>query len=138
MGEKEWSPDTVLDVFGDPIARATLVRASDESVAAKDLAEEFGVSPPTVYRRIDPLVDANLLCERQRIDGDGNQRHEYETLVDEISLDVDGDGVTIDIQVRRDLEDFEDGRSELDSGSQRVDTADRTRSMLDDSGRDLT
>lgn len=46
MGEKEWDPATVLDVFGDELARRILVLASGRPVAAHDLAGLTSPNPP--------------------------------------------------------------------------------------------
>ena len=127
MGQKEWSPANLLDVFGDSIARAALVIANEQPVAVKDLADELDVSDPTVYRRIDPLVDANLLKEHQRIDQNGNQHKEYETMIEEATFTVDDDGYTIDIQVRQDLtDDFESMWSDLEWTNQSANGSSRT------------
>lgn len=123
MGEKEWTPANVLDLFGDSIARATLVIANDRTVAVKDLADEFDVSDPTVYRRIDPLVDANLLQEHVRLDQNGNQHKEYETIIDEVTLSIDEDGYTVDLQIRQDLaDDFESMLADLGPIREKTDT----------------
>lgn len=103
MDRKEWSPSNLLDVFGDPIARTTLVIASERRVAVKDLADELGVSHPTIYRRIHPLVDSNLLKEYQHVDSNGNSRSEYETTLEEVTFSIDADGYVVDIEVRQDL-----------------------------------
>lgn len=116
MGEKEWTPANVLDLFGDRIARATLVIASDQPVAVKDLAEKFDVSNPTIYRRIDPLVEANLLQEYDHISPDGNKFCKYQTAVDEVNISIDEDGYTLDLQIRQDLtEGFEAMLADLGS-----------------------
>lgn len=120
MGDKEWSPSNVLDVFGDPVARATLVVANGGPVSVKEIAERLDVSDPTVYRRIDPLVDANLLRERRRIDEDGNQHRVYETILDVATFEIDGDSYTVDVQVDQDLtDDFESMWADLESSGAR-------------------
>lgn len=115
MDRKEWSPSALLDVFGDPIARSTLVIANERRVAAKELADELDVSAPTIYRRIHPLVDANLLKEHQRVDGNGNSRSEYETTLEAVTFSIDDDGYVVDVEVRQDLTEDGDSRwSDLD------------------------
>lgn len=138
MGEKEWRPGNVLDVFGDPIARATLVIANGRPVAVKDLADELGVSPPTIYRRIGPLVDANLLKEHQRAGRNGAQHKEYETVLDEAVFSVEDDGYTVDIQVQQDVtDDFESLWTDLERAGHAVDGSSRIL-PADDSGRDVS
>lgn len=125
MGEKEWSPSNILDIFGDSIARATLVIADGNSVSVKEIADKLDVSDPTIYRRIGPLVDANLLKEHRRIDRDGNQHKEYETILDEATFRLDGDSYTVDIQLDQDLtDDFESIWSDLNSSNPQQETSD--------------
>lgn len=120
MGEKEWRPANVLDLFGDSIARAILLLANDDPVAVREIAEILDVSDPTVYRRIGPLVDANLLEERRQIDRDGTQHKVYETILDEVTFKIEGDSYTVDTQIDQDLaEDFESVWSELESPNRR-------------------
>lgn len=75
----------------DPFARATLVLADNEPVSVKAVADELDVSPPTIYRRIDPLVDANLLKEHRRNDRNGNQHKVYEMLLEEVTFAIEDD-----------------------------------------------
>lgn len=136
MGDKEWSPSNILDVFGDSIARATLVIANGSPVSVKEIAEALDVSNPTIYRRIDPLVDANLLAERRRVDTDGNQHKEYETILDEATFSIEGDSYTVDIQVDQDLtHDFESIWSDLESASPQQQTTDTPKSSTPKSPR---
>ena len=129
MGEKEWRPGNILDVFGDSVTRAILVIASERSVRVPDVADRLDVSDPTVYRRIDPLVEANLLEEHRRIDRDGNQHKEYETILDEVTFAIEDGSYTVDIQVDQDLtDDFESMWSDLESTNRRSKTAEKTSS----------
>ena len=129
MGEKEWRPDNILDVFGDSVTRAILVIASERSVRVPDVADRLDVSDPTVYRRIDPLVEANLLKEHRRIDRDGNQHKEYETILEEVTFAIEDGSYTVDIQVDQDLtDDFESMWSDLESTNRRSKTAEKTSS----------
>lgn len=127
MTGKEWSPGNILDVFGDPVARATLVLASDEPVTVKTIANQLDVSDPTVYRRVDPLVDANLLRKRQRIDERGNQPCKYETMLERVTFEIQTGGYTVDVQVKQDLaEDFESMWTDLERTGSRINGSLRT------------
>lgn len=129
MSDKEWSPANILDVFGDPIARATLVLASDHPVTVQDIAKQLEVSTPTIYRRIDPLVDRNLLREHQQIDEKGNQPSEYQTTLDEVTFKINTNGYTVDLQVRQDLaDDFESLWTDLEGASRQGDGSRQTTS----------
>lgn len=123
MADKEWAHANLLDVFGDPIARATLVLANQQSVSVTDLADRLDVSEQTVYRRVNELVDLDLLKEHQRIGQKGNQHKEYVTVFDEVTFAVDDDGYTVDVQVQQHLGDgFGSLWSDLESTDRDVDT----------------
>lgn len=124
MGQKEWRPSNVLDVFADPVAHITLVLAYEQPVAVKELTDMLDVFAPTIYRRINPLVSANLLKEHQRIDPDSDQNKEYETILDQVTVGIKNDGYTVDIQDDRDLtDDFEAMWADIESTSHRLDVA---------------
>lgn len=126
MANKEWSPSNVLDVFADPVARALLLVASEQPVSVNDIAASLDVSNPTVYRRIDALVDANLLAEYQRIDPNGNQHKEYETILDEITFSIEDDGYRVEMQADQNLaDDFESLWSDLEATSRSLDVGTR-------------
>lgn len=122
MATKAWSPSNILDVFADPVARALLLVASEGPVSVNDIADSLDVSNPTVYRRIDALIDANLLTEYQRIDPKGNQHKEYETILDEITFSIEDQGYTVEMQVDQDLATgFESLWSDLEATGRRFD-----------------
>lgn len=119
MGGKEWAPANVLDVFGDPVARAALVLASEQPRSASEIADELGVSDQTVYRRIDELLDLDLVQEHRRIGENGNQYIEYETMLDAVTFAIDGGGYDVDLRMRQDLtDDFEAMWSDLESATE--------------------
>lgn len=122
MGNKEWSPGNLLDVFGDSVARATLILAREQPRTVPELADQLNVSDPTVYRRTDALVESNLLKEHQQIDRNGNRQTAYETILDEVTFKIDDDGYTVDIQVRQDLaDDFEALWGDLEQSREKTD-----------------
>ena len=125
MSSSEWCPLDVLDVLGDPIVRVALPIAGRESVAVPDVAEKLDVSTPAVYRRTEPLVEANPRDEHRRIDLDGNEHEEYETKPNEVTFTVEDGSCTVDVRVDRNLtDDFESVGPDLEPGSQRSEFAD--------------
>ncbi|MBX0293822.1 ArsR/SmtB family transcription factor [Haloarcula nitratireducens] len=83
-------PDGIaaLGLLHDEYAREIFVAASREAMSAKELAEACGFSLPTVYRRVDDLVDAGLVVENNEIDPSGNHYTSYEAAVEHIDVDV--------------------------------------------------
>lgn len=118
MGEKEWDPMNVFDLFGDELARQILVLASDRPLSVDELATHLDSSLPTVYRRVNALREYDLVTERQQIDTDGNHYKTVETTLSRISLEIEDGGYNVDIKVRQSLVDqFGDFWSDLGQSS---------------------
>lgn len=98
-----WDPETVFDVFGSESARRILALASEGPVTADDLASHLSVSQPTVYRRVDELVEYDLLTERDHVDDDGNQFNTYVTNLDAVTFSVEDGSFVVDLQLERDV-----------------------------------
>lgn len=119
MGEKEWKPSDVFDVFGDSLARRILVLASERPVSADDLAEQLDVSRPTIYRRVNALADYDLLTEQQQLDADGNHYQTVETTLKQIVFEIEDGGYNVSLEMRQSLADqFESFWSNLDQPTQ--------------------
>lgn len=134
MGEKEWAPSDVFDVFGDSLARRILVLASERPVSADDLAEQLDVSRPTIYRRVNALVDYDLLSEQQQLDADGNHYQTVETTLRQVVFEIEDGGYNVSLEMRQSLADqFESFWSDLDQP-----TGDGMRRPNDHPDRDPT
>lgn len=118
MGEKEWVPSDVFDVFGDALARRILVLASDRPVSADDLATQLDFSKPTIYRRVNALIDYDFLRERQQIDVKGNHYQSYETTLRSVTLEINDGGYNINLSMRQSLADqFESFWTDLEGAA---------------------
>lgn len=118
MGEKEWEPTNVFDLFGDDLTRRLLVLASERPFSAEELASSLDTSLPTVYRRLNSLSEYDLINAQQQIDPEGNHYKRYETTLNSITFEIDDGGYNIDIQMRQSLvSQFGDLWSELGSSS---------------------
>ena len=103
MGEKEWSAESVFDLFGDDLARRILVLASDRAVSADDLDDHLEASRPTIYRRLNALLDRDLLVEHQELDERGNHFKSFETALERVSFAIEDGGYDIELELRRGL-----------------------------------
>ncbi len=114
---KEWEPETIFDVLGSERARRILSIASVRPVSAEQLASAIDTSLPTVYRRVNALVEYDLLRENTNIDEEGNHYKTYETNLQRVCFEVSDGGFTVDIQLRRDMVDqFQDFWTDLEGG----------------------
>lgn len=67
----------VVGLLDDDVARTILAETSVEPLSASDLAERCDASPPTIYRRLEDLQEADLVFERTRIDPGGDHHSVY-------------------------------------------------------------
>jgi DNA-binding transcriptional ArsR family regulator len=63
--------EELLDTIGDEMARRVLIAVSKNPQSAKGLAETCDMSLPTVYRRVDVLMDHGLITEQTAVADDG-------------------------------------------------------------------
>lgn len=112
----EWDPENLFDVFGNELARETLVLANAEPMSADELAAHCDHSQPTVYRRLNTLEEYDLVAEEQEVDPDGHHYKSYETKLRDVRFTVEDGGFTIDLRLRQDLVDtFGEDRGDPDS-----------------------
>lgn len=91
------STDELLDLLGEQRVRQILAATSREPLSAKELSEECDVALSTIYRRVEDMVDHDLLVERTQIEADGSHHSVYEANVDHLDIDIE-DGI-IDIKM---------------------------------------
>ncbi|SDX78100.1 ArsR/SmtB family transcription factor [Halobellus clavatus] len=113
-------PGAVLDVLSDEYARSILAATSVKPMSAQQLADECGMSKPTVYRRVERLQEHDLLGERTEIQDDGNHYSVYVATLSEVSIELDDGSFEADVQ-RREPAAF--------PGERESDTADRFAKM---------
>lgn len=89
----------LLAVLDDQDCRAVLEATGSEPLTAKEITQRCDLSSSTTYRKIDRLVDADLLAEEIRISGTGKHASEYSRSVDRVELSI-GDAGT-ELQVER-------------------------------------
>lgn len=95
------SAEELLALFGDEYACNILTSLEEGSKPARALAEDCGMSRPTVYRRLDRLADAGLIDERLQYAPDGNHRKEFYLAVSAVTFDVSTDGFSGRIESSR-------------------------------------
>lgn len=86
------SPATLIDLLSDEYAREFLESLRDEAKPARELADEFGVSRPTVYRRLNTLREAGLIAEALEVSTQGHHRRTFRTTVEDIDIELGNGG----------------------------------------------
>ena len=88
----EVSAEELLALFGDEYTCDILTSLEGEPKPARALAEDCGISRPTVYRRLNRLADAGLVDERLELASGGNHRKEFHLVITAVTFDVNEDG----------------------------------------------
>lgn len=97
--------EEILNTIGDEHARTVLAAISREPGSAKDLNERLEFSQPTIYRRLDLLLENDLINERTLVADDGNHYKEYECNFDSTVISLDGDEYDVRIFRKENLPD---------------------------------
>lgn len=91
------SDDELLELLDAEYTRAVMESIRGDPKPAREIAEECGASRPTVYRRLEALVDAGLVDSTMTYDPDGHHRAVFETTLESISVELDADGVSVSV-----------------------------------------
>lgn len=98
--ESQTDAAELLALLGDEYVQAILVAANEKRLSAKELSEELDVAQSTVYDRTDEMLDYQLLVERTQIMDDGSHHSVYETNLDHLDVDVEGDRLVVSVETR--------------------------------------
>jgi len=95
LGDPTPDPDVgeVIDLLGDDYVCDILRALEAEPKPARALAEQCGMSRPTVYRRLNRLTEAGLVDSRMTLVGDGHHRQEFRLVFDELELQIREEGI---------------------------------------------
>jgi predicted transcriptional regulator len=129
---KEWQPADLFEVLCSDHARRILIAAEDEPRSAQDLAEHCETSLPTIYRRVNALVEYDLLEESLAIDPSGNHYKTYETNFEQVRFAIEQGGFAAAVDLKRDLVDRFGALWEDLEAKSREDTDSSDYSLADD------
>jgi predicted transcriptional regulator len=96
------SSEELLALLGKRRVRQILAATSREPLSAKALSEECDVAVSTIYRRVEEMVEHDLLVEQTQIESDGSHHSVYEANVDHFDVDIDDGRIAVDVHRRED------------------------------------
>ena len=99
------TPADVFELLADEYARRILVAADRRPMTAKALSDACDASLATVYRRASMLEEHGLLEERRTIGSDGTHRSKFETVLEELHVDLSEGELTVSVDTRDELAD---------------------------------
>jgi DNA-binding transcriptional ArsR family regulator len=91
------SPEQLLAVLGDDLAREVLRHVAEEPLPATVLADRLDVARSTVYSRLDRLEEAGLVEASMSYHPDGYHRRRFTPRVDELRVSLDDGDLCVDI-----------------------------------------
>lgn len=80
--------DQIMDVINDKNCRAILEETEGGDQSADDLAEACGLAQSTTYRKINRLLEVDLLDERFRISPTGRHLRTFQLAVTDLQIHV--------------------------------------------------
>lgn len=99
MSTNDNSLENLLALFGDDLARQILLLTSDTPLSADTLAETLDVSRPTIYRRVNTLIEYELLTKDLETDSDGHHYAIFEPSIQSIRFTIDDGELEITVEM---------------------------------------
>ena len=90
-----------LDSFADEDKKAIIGAVMDESFIVADILNHCKIPQTSGYRKINQLIDAGLLISNgYEVSTDGKKIKKYETIFDNIKMDIDRNNVVVKVQLK--------------------------------------
>lgn len=91
--------DDVLTALSDQDCQCILTATASEPKTASELVDTCGIPQSTLYRKLELLVDTDLLEERVRLHDGGKHPSEYVRSVEDVVIGVGECSVSVDQRV---------------------------------------
>lgn len=92
----------IIAILNDDYARTILEAIRRERLSVNTLSAEYNMSLATVSRRVNWLLDNELLIEHTHIDPDGHHYSEYEAKLDRVDIQLLETGFKVRVAFRQD------------------------------------
>lgn len=86
---------TIVEGFDDPDCRAILAATREEWLTVGEIADRCDLAQSTAYRKVDLLVEAELLSQSACIRPSGTHVSTYGCDVADVTLSIDDEGVEL-------------------------------------------
>jgi hypothetical protein len=95
---------TFLESFADPDKKVIIGSVMDESLIISDIIEKCQIPQTSGYRKINSLINNGLLVSSgYELAQDGKKVKKYETIFDNVIMDIVKNIVTVKIQLKKSL-----------------------------------
>ena len=105
MSGCESSNDRLLALLGDEAVRGILTAADEKPMSAQMLDERCDASLTTIYRRIEDLLDQQLLRSHTKVRTDGNHYNLYEANLERLDITLEDGDFDVELTRRNDAPD---------------------------------
>lgn len=95
----------LLNLVADEQVREIIAATAANWLTVTELEEQCPISTATMYRKVEAMVDADLLAERLRLRRNGRHVREYRTCIDALSMTL-----TVDESIEMTVECEQKGR----------------------------
>ncbi|MDG5777154.1 transcriptional regulator [Haloarculaceae archaeon H-GB2-1] len=96
------SPDDgteLLELLGDTYVQDILAATSQGQKSARELSSELEADISTIYRRVDDMLEYELLVERTQIVDDGSHHSVYKANIDHVDIDIEDGEFIVGVKV---------------------------------------
>jgi predicted transcriptional regulator len=90
----------ISGLLADETTQRILIETNDEPMSADELSDTCGVSPQTVYRRLERLQEYDMVTEAVEMDDDGHHHKVYTATLDRVTIKLTSDGFRFDLSLR--------------------------------------
>ncbi|WP_353633287.1 winged helix-turn-helix domain-containing protein (plasmid) [Halobacterium sp. NMX12-1] len=90
----------ISGLLADETAQQILVETNDDPMSAEELSDACGVSPQTVYRRLERLREYDMVSEAVELDDDGHHHKVYTATLDRVTITLTADGFSVELSLR--------------------------------------
>lgn len=98
----ESGSEELLELLGQERVRQILAATSREPLSAKELSEECNVARSTIYRRVEEMIDRDLLVERTQLTADGSHHSVYEANITHLDVGIEDGDIEVGVHLRED------------------------------------
>lgn len=105
MSRRENASERLLTLLGDEAVRGILTATDERPMSAQTLDQHCEASLTTIYRRIDDLLDHQLLRSQTEVSEDGNHYNLYEANVENLDITLEEGDFDVELTRRDDAPD---------------------------------
>lgn len=87
-------------LLADETTQQILIETTTDPMSANELSDACGVSPQTIYRRLEDLNEYDMITEDVKIDDSGHHYKVYTATLDSVVIKLTSEGFTLDLSLR--------------------------------------